>query len=175
MRIRRAMPSDLQDIASLHIESCKDAYSEVFPAGFLEHRLPENLKMHWSAIEIKDKDIVLIAEEETPIGFIAVWCRPYPFIDNLHVSPSHRSKKVGTALMVAAAEKLINRGNKTAYLWVFESNKKAIRFYERLGGVQKEKVKREVFGYEVLSRKIEWHDLASILDCISSETPTDSL
>ena len=170
MRIRGATRSDLQTIAALHIESCKDAYSEVFPTEFLEGRLSENLEMHWKAIEIKDEDIVLIAEEDIPIGFIAV-----PFIDNLHVSPSHRSKKVGTALMAAAAEELINQGHKTAYLWVFESNKKAIRFYTRLGGVQKEKVKREVFGYEILSRKIEWHDLASILDCISSGLPTDSL
>jgi len=175
MRIRGATRSDLQTIAALHIQSCKDAYSEVFPTEFLEDRLSENLEMHWKAIEIKDEDIVLIAEEDIPIGFIAVWCRPYPFIDNLHVIPSHRSKKVGTDLMAAAAEQLINQGHKTAYLWVFESNKKAIRFYTRLGGVQKEKVKREVFGYEILSRKIEWHDLASILDYISSGLPSDSL
>lgn len=164
MRIRRATRSDLQAIAALHIESCKDSYSYIFPAEFLEEQLAKNLEMHWSAIEIKSEDIVLIAEEDTPIGFVAVWCRPYPFIDNLHVSPSHRSKKVGTVLMAAVAEQLIDQGHKTAYLWVFESNKKAIRFYERLGGVQKEKVKKAVFGYDVLSRKIEWHDIASIKD-----------
>ena len=122
--------------------------------------------MHWSAIEIRSEDIVLIAEKDTPIGFIAVWCRPSPFIDNLHVSPSYRSNKVGTALMAAVAELLISRGHKTAYLWVFEANSKAIRFYERLGGVQKERAERAVLGYDVLSRKIEWYDLASILDSV---------
>jgi len=50
----------------------------------------------------------------------------------------------------------------TAYLWVFESNEKAIRLYERLGGSQKEQVTKNVFGYEVLSRKIEWDDLTKI-------------
>ena len=163
MKIRRATRSDLEAIAALHIESCRDSYSRIFPVEFLEEQLAEKLEMHWSAIEIKSEDIVLIAEEGTPIGFIAVWCRPHPFIDNLHVSPSHRSKKVGTALMAAAAERLIGQGHKTAHLWVFDSNSRAIRFYERLGGVQKERAERTVFGYTVSSRKIEWYDLASIL------------
>ena len=45
---------------------------------------------------------------------------------------------------------------------VFENNEKAIRFYERLGGVKKEKERKTVFGYRVPSRKIEWDDLGVI-------------
>ena len=66
--------------------------------------------------------------------------------------------------MKALARELINKGHKTAYLWVFESNEKAIRFYERLGGIQKEQARKVVFGYDVLSRKIEWDDLSIILE-----------
>ena len=62
--------------------------------------------------------------------------------------------------MKAVAEELINEGHNTAYLWVFETNEKAIRFYERLGGTQKEQSMKNVFGYDVLSRKIEWDDLS---------------
>jgi len=64
--------------------------------------------------------------------------------------------------MKAVAKELINKGYKTGYLWVFESNGKAIRFYERLGGAQKEQARKTIFGYEVLSRKIEWDDLSVI-------------
>ena len=164
MRIRAATKPDLQAVASLHIESCKDSYAHIFPAKFLTEQLAENIRMHWNAVEIRSDDIVLIAEEDATIGFIAVWCRASPFIDNLHVAPAHRSKGAGTALMKAAAQQLLDRGHNTAYLWVFESNKRALRFYRRLGGVQKESVVRAAFGYEVRSRKIEWRDLASILD-----------
>ena len=72
------------------------------------------------------------------------------------------SKKIGSALMKAVAQELIQKEYKTAYLWVFESNEKAKRFYERLGGTQKEQGPKNVFGYEVPSRKIEWDDLATI-------------
>ncbi len=164
MKIRHATQSDLQDIAAIHIESWKDSYSDVLPAEFLIRQIDREFIQHWSEIEIQNEDIVLVAEEISMIGFIAVWCRPIPFIDNLHVIQSQRSKKVGSALMRAVAKELINQGHKTAYLWVVESNEKAIRFYERLGGIQKEQSMKTLFGYDVLSRKIEWADLSIICE-----------
>jgi len=164
MKLRRATQSDLQDIAAIHVESWKDAYSDVLPTEFLARQIDRDIAQHWSEIKIQNEDIVLVAEEDLLVGFVAVWCRPIPFIDNLHVRTSHRSKKVGSALMKAAAKKLIKKGHKTAYLWVFESNEKAIRFYERLGGIQKEQARKNVFGYEVLSRKIDWDDISIICE-----------
>ncbi|UCD81902.1 MAG: GNAT family N-acetyltransferase [Desulfobacterales bacterium] len=164
MRIRRATQSDLQGIAAIHAESWKDSYSDVLPAEFLATQIDRDLARHSSKIQIQNEDIVLVAEEDALVGFIAVWCRPIPFIDNFHVKPSYRSKQLGSALIKAVAKELINKGHQTAYLWVFESNEKAIRFYERLGGAQKEEARKTVFGYEVLSRKIEWDDLSVICE-----------
>ena len=162
IKIRPATESDLQDIISIHVESWKDAYADVLPAGFIARQLDQELARHWHETEMQKQDIVLVAEENSLVGFIAVWCRPIPFIDNLHVRPSHRSKKIGSALMKAVAQELTQKEHKKAYLWVFESNEKAIRFYERLGGTQKEQGPKNIFGYEVPSRKIEWDDLAII-------------
>jgi len=162
MKIRRSTQSDIQDIAALHIESWIDSYSNVLPAEFFSEKIHRDFEQHWNEIKIQNDDIILVAEENSILGFVAVWCRPIPFIDNLHVRPSQRSKKVGSALMKAVAKELINEGHKTAYLWVFEINEKAIRFYERLGGLQKEQSVKNVFGYDVLTKKIEWDDLSKI-------------
>ena len=162
MKIRRATPSDLEGIAAIQAESWQDSYTEVLPVDFLAGQLNHDIAMHWNAIQIKKEDIVLVAEEDALTGFAAVWCRPVPFIDNLHVRPSHRSQKIGSALMQAVAKELIENGHKTAFLWVFESNQKAIRFYERLGGILTEQSIKTVFGYDVSSRKIEWDDLTLI-------------
>jgi len=162
MKIRRATQTDLQDIAAIHIESWKDSYSDVLPAKFLGGQIDSDFKRYWNEIDIQIEDIVMVAARESIVGFLAVWCRPIPFIDHLHVRPSQRSKKIGSALMKTVAKELVNEGHKTAYLWVFENNKKAIRFYERLGGIQKEQSIKNVFGYDVLSRKIEWYDLSTI-------------
>jgi ribosomal protein S18 acetylase RimI-like enzyme len=162
MKIRPARRSDLEQIVAIHVESWRDAYSDVLPAEFLDRQIYRVLDEHWRDITIRKEDLVLVAENNSVVGFIAVWCSPDPFIDNLHVTVPERSRKVGSALMKAAAQKLIGRGHRTAFLWVFKSNKKAIRFYEGLGGVRKEVAMKSVFGYEVLSRKIVWVDLAAI-------------
>ena len=160
MKIRSATRSDFGEISRIQIDSWRDAYSDVLPAPFLNRHLSRELTAHWRNIEVRDQDLVLVAEEGATIGFIAVWCRPVAFIDNLHVRPPQRSKKVGSALMRAAADRLVDRGHKTAYLWVFESNEKAIRFYARLGGIQRELSVLNIFGYNMPCRKIEWPDLS---------------
>jgi len=163
MKIRRAAPSDFQSIAAIHAESWKDSYADELPAEFLAGRIDRVLVRYWREIEIQREDVVLVAEEDSLAGFAAIWCRPIPFLDNLHVIPSQRSQGVGSALMRAAAKELIRKGHQTAYLWVFENNKRALRFYERLGGVQKEQARKSVFGYKVPSRKIIWDDLSILL------------
>ena len=111
----------------------------------------------------------MVAEKDGLCGFIAVWCRPKPYIDNLHVKPSFRSRQIGTLLLASTAEELLAQGHASAFLWVFKSNEKAIRFYERMGGVISEKAPQDIFGYSVPSLKIEWSDLSIILTITASE------
>jgi ribosomal protein S18 acetylase RimI-like enzyme len=171
MKVRLATPSDIQSIAAIHIESWKDSYKNDLPTEFFAGKIDRILSQHWNEIEIQNKNIVLVAEEDSLVGFVAIWCRPIPYIDNLHVKPSHRSKQIGSILMKTAARELIDKGHKKAYLWVFESNEKAKRFYKRLGGIQKELEQKAIFGYKVLNRKIVWDDL-SILARINIQNLT---
>ena len=64
--------------------------------------------------------------------------------------------------MIAVAELLLEQGYATAYLWVLEENRRAIQFYERLGGVRVEKAIKSIFGYDAPSYKISWSDLSAI-------------
>ncbi len=160
MLVRSIRPSDRPHIVAIQTESWQDSYVDALPEAYLASQLVEDLERHWHKIHIQPDDIVLVAEEKGIIGFIAVWCRPDPYIDNLHVTPSKRSKGVGSKLMASAARQMIQQGHQTAYLWVIESNKKAIRLYERLGGVRTEQAIKNLFGYQVPSIKIVWSDIS---------------
>ncbi len=162
MNIRPAQPTDMLAIAAVQSESWQDTYADVLPAEFLANQLPLDLQKHWTDGEIQAQDVVLVAEDNEVIGFIAVWCRPHPYIENLHVKPIHRSKKVGLALMKAAAQHLLQQGQTTVYLWVVENNARAIRFYERLGGVQTDTKTLNLFGNDAPAVKIEWTDISTI-------------
>ena len=135
--------------------------------------MSEDLQHHWSQVKIKPRDVVLVAEKEGVIGFIAVWCRQDPFIDNLHVKPTSRSRGIGTALMRSAAQKLIRQGHTSAFLWVVSSNQRAIRLYERLGGVRTETALKNLFGHEVPNIKVVWPDISVLLTTDeSAKSPT---
>ena len=163
MDIRPARQDDLPMIASIHATSWRDAYAGILPTDYLRGQVQQDLQAYWTQREILPQDVVLVADTtDGPVAFIAVWCRPFPFIDNLHVLPSMRSRGIGAALMETAAGQLVARGHSTAYLWVFERNEAAIRFYQRLGAVKGKQEIKEVFGHRVLSVRLEWSDLSAI-------------
>jgi hypothetical protein len=79
MRIRRATQSDHKYIAAIHAESWKDSCSDDLLAEFLAGQINRDFEQHWSEIEIQNEDILLVAEEDSLIEFVAVWFRPTPF------------------------------------------------------------------------------------------------
>jgi ribosomal protein S18 acetylase RimI-like enzyme len=163
MEIRPANLDDVPAIASIHSASWRDAYSGFLPADYLAGQVQLDLQAYWEQQEILPQDVVLVADTtDGPVGFVAVWCRPSPFVDNLHVTPSMRSRGIGASLMRAAAGRLRALGHSTAYLWVFDSNVAAIRFYERLGAARSKRAMKEFFGQSVQCVRMEWSDLRTI-------------
>ena len=162
MVIRPAIAADFEAIAAVQTESWQDTYRNNLPEEYLCGPIVDDLKDHWSKLTIETKDVVLVADDNGVVGFIAIWCRPDPYIDNLHVKPSHRSMGLGALLMKSAARKLIQQGHKTAYLWVVESNERAIRFYTRLGGIPTDKALKDLFGHDVPNIRIEWSNLENM-------------
>ncbi len=148
-------------IAALHAASWKDAYRDILPADYLAGQVDDDLREHWRSAQIGPQDCVLVAvEDEKIVGFIGVWVRDEAFIDNLHAAPEMRSKGIGAKLMQAAAAILREQGERTAYLHVITENKRALGFYERLGGEVTQTLMRDVFGTPKLHYKVEWRDLS---------------
>ncbi|RLC02564.1 MAG: hypothetical protein DRH34_07155 [Deltaproteobacteria bacterium] len=115
-------------------------------------------------MNIRPEDVVLVAQENGILGFIAVWYQDEPYIDNLHIKSSARSKKLGSVLMKSAAGRLIQQGQTTAYLWAAHDNERAIHFYERLGGVCTDRALQDYLGTMVPNVKIVWPDLSILND-----------
>ncbi len=163
MQIRPATGQDIAAIAALQTASWRDSYRGMLSDAYLENEMSGDLLRHWQGVELRPEDVVLVAEEAgAVVGFIAVWCDPDPYIDNLHVLPDLRSRGTGRRLMQAAAEALMRRGHASAYLWVLEANRRALAFYESLGGQRGEAADHEVFGQMLPSLKVVWPDLSRI-------------
>ena len=73
------------------------------PPTYLDNEVGGDLAAQWRDRTITDDDVVLVVEDSEIVGFIAVWCEPDPFIDNLHIFPARRSGGLGRELMKHAA------------------------------------------------------------------------
>lgn len=108
------------------------------------------------------RDVVLVAEDgEQFLGFIAVWTdhRGPALIDNLHVAPDRRGKRIGEKLLRAAARRLRARRIRRAFLWAFVANLSAIRFYTRLGGLADRRSFREFPPATPACQRMTWRRL----------------
>lgn len=162
MNIRPATASDRPAIASVHATSWREAYRGILPTAYLENDVGDDLAKQWRDRAVAERDVVLVVEDPEIVGFIAVWCQPDPFIDNLHMLPARRSKGLGRELMAHAARELESRGHEAAHLWVLADNRRARVFYERLGGQEVETKTKPIFGHDLPHVKIVWANLARL-------------
>jgi ribosomal protein S18 acetylase RimI-like enzyme len=164
--IRAATLSDADTIAALHAASWRSSYRGILSETTLGPGLDEERRKHWRGklADASAKDIVLLAGR---LGFIAMWAEGDPgfgaYIDNLHVLPGSRGGGIGRRLMGEAAHRLIARGERRAYLWVFDENVRTIELYLRLGGEIVEGGFDEVDGVQVPHSRVVWSDVTSLV------------
>ncbi|WP_167858403.1 GNAT family N-acetyltransferase [Methylobacterium nonmethylotrophicum] len=141
-------------LAHLHTASWRSAYRAILDPGFLAGPIEQERLSLWAArlAQAHPHETAIIAEiADEPIGFVcavgAEDARWGTLIDNLHVLPGAKGRGWGTALLGAAAEwSLSAYPNSGIYLWCFEQNEPARRFYERRGGVLVERSMHEAPG-----------------------------
>ena len=160
--IQPATKADFAAIAHLQAESYACAYRSSLPPYYIKDRLHADVLDSWMRCKLAKRDIVLVAKQpETNIlvGFISLWCRPQPFIDNLHCHPSCTGQGIGTQLLRAAFQKLLAQGEDSVSLSVLVSNDRARKLYLRLGAQIHKRQREKLFGHPVEVEILTWHAL----------------
>lgn len=140
--LRTAGPADAAAIAALHVRSWRAVYRGILPDAYLDGPADLERLEYWRGTlghaDPSDLILVLVAPDGLR-GFTA--CRMPcedgydACIDNLHIDPDRRGGGFGRTLLGVAAGMLAARGARNVFLWLFDGNDAAGRFYARLGGV----------------------------------------
>ena len=132
-------------IASLHAASWRNTYRGIFPQAYLDFQVEAERLQHWRmrVIELANRigegagEIFLASISGKPAGFLCIesgaekeWGA---FVDNLHVLPHLRGANIGAHLLARGEVWALGHGHRQLYLWVFEENHAARRFYQREG------------------------------------------
>ena len=141
-------------VAGLHAASWKVAYRGIFTDDYLDGEVEVERLHHWRqrlpALVQGTGEIFLATLAKEPVGFLCIELGPErewgAYVDNLHVLPNLRGQRIGARLLARAAQWARAQGASSMYLWVFEANHQARRFYEREGWRAQERQVQDIPG-----------------------------
>ena len=145
--IRPIVAADAITVADLHATSWRDAYRGMLRDEYLDADVAGDRRRVWTS-RLGDRvhsEFGFIAEAAgDAVGFVFLCGRADDawgtLVDNLHVSPGLKGRGIGRRLLEAAANETQRRfPDDGIYLFVFEANAAARRFYASVGGREVER------------------------------------
>lgn len=145
MLIRPATARDAEKIASVHVRSWQSAYQGLIPQSYLDQLNVEQRKTFWEQYlrnTTGNREGCVVAEEdETIIGFANFVPsrdedsdpKTTAELASIYLLAERWNQGFGRALFQRVDELWRLAEFQEATLWVLNSNKRAINFYERLG------------------------------------------
>jgi GNAT superfamily N-acetyltransferase len=140
---RKATIADRLAIADLHAESWRRTYRGAYRDAFLDGPVFDDRRAVWEKrlSEPAANQFVVVAEEESRIvGFACAYGRDDEqwgtLLDNIHVRPGLHGNGIGRGLVADVVHWCLEHHPDCGlWLWVVGQNRRARRFYERLGAI----------------------------------------
>jgi GNAT superfamily N-acetyltransferase len=144
MAIRRAVPADAPDIATVYVSSWKKAYPGLVPQSFLDELSPQAQLERFEGILTSPpcpRGGTFVLSSPRVVGFTNFGPSRDDDVEKsiagevmeLYIEPSSWGRGGGAMLLGAAVEALAGGGCCLATLWVLGVNTRARLFYEHLG------------------------------------------
>lgn len=140
--LRDATNQDAPGIAALHASSWRNAYRGALSEAYLAGDIEGDRMAVWRKRldHPSGNQRVAVAEDDGALVGFACWylnddTHWGSMLDNIHVCKEHQGQGAGRLLMRAVAQSCVETASSFGfYLWVIQSNDRALRFYHALGG-----------------------------------------
>ncbi len=156
-------------VAAIRVSSWKNTYRPLMRGQVVDGLLDVgDHRRDIGRILSESQALLLVAEDgnHALAGFALshIGADGEPFLESLHVQPGRRSHGIGAQLLQQTAARWAARGHRSMSLHVVESNLRAKRFYDRLGGREVGVVVDDWRGARVTQAIYRWNDLAAVRD-----------
>ncbi len=145
MDIRLMKLRDVEAVCRVYVQSWQNAYKNIVPQAYLDS-LSEK---RWSENLLAEGRYSLVMTEENAVIGTCAYAKSDGAcgeIISLYFLPQYCGKGYGAVLLQAAKDKLKAMGCREIFLWVFEENFRARRFYEKNGFLAGERTEVSVGG-----------------------------
>jgi ribosomal protein S18 acetylase RimI-like enzyme len=159
--IRPAIPGDELDVARVHVRSWQVGYRGLLSDAYLSNLRAEDRARRYTFGAASASHMTLVATESGVIRGFATIAQAQEDVgpgaaelNALYIDPDYWGRRMGAALETAARDSMVQRGYRSAILWVLAGNVRAIGFYESQGW-QSDGTSRqaEVWGISVAERR----------------------
>ena len=167
--IRKATLSDCEAIGHIHTISWQQSYKGIIPQDYLDNLSEaERATQCYKIMSSPESDsLYLVAEQNgTIIGFGVFGPLRYSETEEeetelyaIYLLDEVKGTGIGVALAQAIAQELISQNYNSMMLWVLKDNPRAIKFYERLGGVKGRSEISDIGGKDLEEIAYIWKDL----------------
>ena len=138
--IRKNELKDQEQMAHIKIDGWKNTYDKIIASKYLnELDYQKQTERYIDSFE-EYKDLVLVAvKDEEVLGYSCFDLNEKEDkfdaeLVSLYIKSGETGKGIGTSLVKETAKELMTHGKKNMIIWCLDENKKAIKFYEKLGG-----------------------------------------
>lgn len=173
--IRPAHPDDAAAIARLDVETWQAAYAGILATPYLVGLSAERRERGWAGVIRREPRDVRVAAgpDGTILGFGSCGgCRDEPNftgeVFTLYVGPDWQNAGIGRALVLALFARLVERGHRSAIIWVLSENPSRF-FYHRLGGREVRRKNLPFAGVQIAATGFGWPDLPQYLSAIARD------
>lgn len=171
LNIKPAELSHHKAISKLHAENWRQHYRGIMSDTFLAGRVQQDRLEFWQQrlhAPVANQRVIIALLNETLAGFACLYLNDNEtygtLLDNLHVDTHYRGLGIGKKLITDCAGQVCKEGNGKLYLYVYEKNKVARRFYENLSGIHTETFNEQtVDGMNVMVCRYAWPDASVII------------
>ncbi len=172
MQIRAAQSADAGPMAHIHVDAWRATYADMIPADYLAGLSYRDRTSWWVRVLETPRRAVHHFVAETDGGQIMGFAGAGPERDgnctyrgelyNIYLLPRHQGKGVGSGLVSAVAQRLLEDGIRSMLVWVLQDNQPACRFYESLGGGKVGRKTIEIGGVHLVEVSYGWKDITAL-------------
>jgi ribosomal protein S18 acetylase RimI-like enzyme len=134
--IRAATAADASALAVVFLNCWHTAYRGVVDDEIIDALDAHELEARWRGL-IATQRVLVARKRDEPVGMVRFGADEEDpargHIFSLYVDPSASGSGVGRSLLACATQELAAAGHRTATLWVFAANERALRFYRAAG------------------------------------------
>ena len=140
--IRKNELKDQEQMARIKIDGWKNNYDKIIASKYLNSLDYKAQTERYIASFDEYKELVLVAERNGEI--LGYSCFDYKDRDgkfdseliSLYIKTGETNKKIGSNLLIETGKELFANGKKNMIVWCLSDNVRAIKFYEKHGGMK---------------------------------------